>query len=237
MAAPTVATSASGSSNSASYTVAVPTGTANNDLLIGVCANDFGTFAGNSFPAGWTALSTSTYDGGTNGFHLGLWGRIAASEPANYSISHDSSDSVAAILRITGWDLASGLAGAIFQVAPNTADFGVTAPSVANGGTDTLLLTFHGGEDGTSGGARTWTPPSGMTEVIDRQSTTWASLEVNYLQNPTNPSGTRAATPSASVTLGAAASIVIKAAGGGGAPIHPARPVIRPQAVSRAATW
>lgn len=215
MTAPVVASPATtGSSNSASYTVAVPTSTANGDLLIGVVASDFGTSAGNSFPAGWTALTTSTYDGGTDAFHVKLYARVAASEPASYTISHDNSDSVAAILRITGWDSASGIAGAIKQVAPSTTGTGTTAPSLTPFGADDLLITFHGAES-SAGGSRTWTPPTGMTEQADRQSTTWASLEVNSLANPSTPSGTKVATPSASVDTGAACTISIKALGGG----------------------
>ncbi|HWD83313.1 MAG TPA: hypothetical protein VG497_30645 [Kribbella sp.] len=213
MVAPAVASVASGNSNSASYAVSVPVGTADGDLLIGVVASDFGTSAGNSFPAGWTALTTSTYDGGTDAFHVKLYARVASSEPATYTISHDNSDSVAAILRITGWDSAAGIAGAVKQVAPSTTGTGTTAPSLTPFGADDLLLTFHGAES-SSGGSRTWTPPTGMTEDIDRQSTVWASLEVNHLANPATPSGTKVATPSASVDTGAACTISVKATGG-----------------------
>lgn len=218
MVAPVLAAVASNNNNSTSYTVAVPTGTANNDLLIGAVASDFGTAAGNAFPTpAWTALATASYDGGTNFSHLLLYARIAASEPANYSISHDSSDSVAAILRITGWDLASGISGAVRQVAPSTVGDGTTAPTVTPFGATDLMLTFHCGE-GSSGGTLTWTPPSGMTESVDRQSTTWMSMEINWLQNPSSPSGTKVATPSIALGagVGAACSISIAPTGGGG---------------------
>lgn len=211
--APVVANVTSANSNSAGYPVNVPPGTVNGDLLIGAVASDFGTFAGNAFGTGWTELTTSEYNGGTNAFHVGLWARVASSEPASYTVSHDSSDSVAAILRITGWDSASGISG-IVQVAPSTTGTGTTAPSAVPGGTDSLLLTFHGAET-SAGGARTWTPPSGMTELVDRQSTTWTTLEVNRLSGPSNPSGTKVATPSASVDTGAACTLIINAPSSG----------------------
>ena len=213
-ASPRVAGLASANSNSAGYPVNVPGGTVNTDLLIGVVASDFGTAAGNALGTGWTPLTTSSYDGGTNGFHTQLWGRAASSEPASYTVSQDSSDSVAGIIRVTGWDSATGLSG-IVQVAPNSADGGKTAPSILDGGAGTLLLTVHAGES-SAGGARTWTPPSGMLEQIDRQSTTWTAVEVCSLLAPSNPTGTKAATPSAAVDTGGAVAILIKAAASGG---------------------
>lgn len=213
--APVVATVASANNNTAGYPVSVPTGTVDNDLLIGVVASDFGTFAGNVLGTGWTALTTSTYDGGTNAFHIGLWARVASSEPASYTVSLDSSDSVSAILRITGWDLSSGIAGAVKQVAPSTTGTGTTAPSIVPAAANDLLLTFHAAEN-SAGGARTWTPPAGMTEWVDRQSSTWTTLEVCALENPANPSGTQTATPSAAVDTGAACTLSIKAPGTGG---------------------
>lgn len=212
MTAPVVASVASNNGNSASYTVAVPTGTANGDLLIGVVASDFGTSAGNSFPAGWTALTTSTYDPGTNLMHVKLYARVAASEPVNYTISHDSSDSVAAILRVTGWDSASGIGSAIGQVAPSAT---ITAPTITPFGGQDLLLTFHGGEN-SAGGARTWTPPAGMTESVDRQSTIWQSLEVNWLASPSSPSGAQTPTPSAAIDTAGSCTLTIAPVGGGG---------------------
>lgn len=214
MTAPVVASVASNNSNSASYTVAVPTGTTNGDLLIGVVASDFGTSAGNAFPTpAFTALTTSSFDAGTNAMHVLLYARVASSEPASYTVSHDSSDSVGALLRITGWDSASGISGAVGQVA---AAASLTAPTITPfGGTD-LLLTFHGAENSSSGGTFTWTPPSGMTESVDRQSTIWQGLEVNWLANPSSPSGTKTATPSITTDVFGSCTITVAPVGGGG---------------------
>lgn len=214
MAAPVVAAVASADNDSIAYTVAVPAGTANGDLLIGVVASDWGTDAGNAFPAGWTKLTTASYSAGTNAFHIALYARVASSEPATYTVALDAAASVAAILRITGWDSAAGIATAVKQVAPSTTGTGRTAPSIVPAGTDDLLLTFHGAEISGSG-ANTWTPPTGMTEDVDRQSTIWTSLEVTHLASPSNPSGTKAATPSINVNTGAACTLSIKAPGGG----------------------
>lgn len=218
MAAPTVAAVSSGN-GTANYNVAVPAGTTNGDLLVAIAASDWGTLAGNDVPAafktgtGGLTLGTSDYDGGSNAFHIALGARIANSEPANYNFAVGSSaDHVAAIIRVTGHDSTPTIA----QVAPSTVGSGDTAPSIVPNGSDDLLITIHGAET-TSGGARTWTPPAGMTEHVDRQSTTFTFLGVNSLQSPSNPSGTKVATESSGINNGAACSISIKAAAGGGA--------------------
>jgi hypothetical protein len=211
---PVVASVASADNNSVSFPVSVPTGTANGDLLIGAVASDWGTDAGNAFPAGWTKLTTSSYTAGSNAFHIAVYARVAASEPSSYTVALDSAGDVAAILRITGWDSASGIAGAVAQVAPSTTGTGRTAPSIVPFGANDLLITFHGAEKSGSA-ANTWTPPAGMTEDVDRQSTIWTSLEINHLANPSNPSGTKAATPSVAVDTGAACAISIAAPGNG----------------------
>jgi hypothetical protein len=216
MAAPTVASVASNDGDSVDIVVSVPAGTANGDLLIAISASDWGTFAGNDVPAafktgtGGITLGTSDYDAGSNAVHIALGARIASSEPANYTFPHDSSALVSAIVRITGHDSTPVIA----QVAPRTTGTGKEAPSIVPNGSDDLLLCIFAGEHNGSG-AITWTPPSGMTEHVDRQSTIWTSLLVASLQSPSNPSGVKTATPSITVDTGAGCAIAIKAASSG----------------------
>ena len=218
MAAPDVAAVASANSTTNDVVVAVPAGTTNGDLLIAVNASDWSSFANNDVPAafktgtGGITLGTSDYDAGTDGFHMALGARIANSEPANYTFPvGPASGNVAAILRITGHDSTPVIA----QVAPSTTGSGAQAPSIVPNGSDDLLLTFHGAET-TSGGSRTWTPPTGMTEVVDRQEDIWTFLLVAKLQNPSNPSGIKTATPSSGIDNGVGCTISIKAAAAGG---------------------
>jgi hypothetical protein len=213
--APTVAGVESGAGTS-NFTVAVPAGTTDGELLIGVVASDWNTLANNTLPlASWTALPTSDYDGGTNQVHVGLFYRVASSEPANYTVTiGGGADTVGAILRVTDADPTPVIA----EVAPNTFTAGAgatTAPSVAPNGANDLLLTFHVSDGASGGGTLTWTPPSGMTDHVDRQSTTWTSLQVSSLQSPSNPSGTKTATPSGAHDKGAACTISIKSSGAG----------------------
>lgn len=215
MVAPTVASVSSG--DSGSPTVTIPTGTTNGDLLIAVNASDWNTLALNDVPpafktgTGGITLGTSDYDGGSNAFHVALGARIANNEPANYTFPQDNADNVMAIIRVTGHDSTP----VITQVAPSTTGTGTQAPSIVPNGSDDLLLCFFGAET-SIGGTRTWTPPSGMTEHVDRQSSVWTSLLVASLQSPSNPSGVKTATPSAAVNNGAGCTISIKAAAVGG---------------------
>jgi hypothetical protein len=213
--APSVAGVESGDGTS-NFPVAVPAGTTDGELLIGVVASDWNTLANNTLPlASWTALPTSDYDGGTNQVHVGLFYRVASSEPANYTVTiGGGADTVGAILRVTDADSTPVIA----EVAPNTFTAGAgatTAPSVVPNGSNDLLLTFHVSDGASGGGTLTWTPPSGMTDHVDRQSTTWTSLQVSSLQSPSNPSGTKTATPSGAHDKGAACTISIKSSGAG----------------------
>lgn len=216
--------SANGTSN---YTCNVPARTSdgtspNGDLLIGVVASDWNTLANNTLPlASWTALTTSDYDGGSNQMHIGLFARVASSEPANYTVTiGGGADSVAAIVRVKDWDQAAGIATAVKQIAPAVIAAGtgaMAAPSIVPAGSDDLLMTFYSVDGANGGGTLSWTPPSGMTEVVDRQSTTWTSLEVASLQPAANPSGTKTAVTSpTNHGKGAACTIAIKSAAGGG---------------------
>lgn len=213
MAAPVVASSNSASGTSSTVNVTAPTGTASGDLLIAVSATDAGTMAQTGIPTGFTQLSTSSYDGGSNKVHVNVGQKVAGSEPGTYAFAEpgSSSDSVAAVLRVTGADGTP----VIVEVAPTV--FGtsgaVSSPSLTPNGSDDLLicLTVADGS-GTGGGAVVWTQPTGMTLVLNRQSTQWTALGVASLAAPSSPSGTKTWTPSGNHNKGAALTISVKAA-------------------------
>lgn len=208
--------SANGTSN---YTITLPSGTTNGDLLIGIVASDWNTLANNNLPlASWTALTTSDYDGGTNAMHVAINYRIASSEPANYTVSiGGGADSAAAILRVTGHDGTP----VIVQVAPTVVSAGtgaINAPSLTPSGADDLLICIGAVDGANGGGALTWSDTAGgLTEHVDRQSTTWTSLKVGSLANPSSPSGAKTLTPTSptSHNNGAACTISIKSTASG----------------------
>lgn len=215
----TVATVATGSSGSGNYTVNVPSGTVNGDLLIAVNASDWSTLALEDVPTafltgtGGTTLSTSRFDSGTDSVHVALGARIASSEPASYTFpGGGGSDSAGAIIRITGHDSTPVIA----QVAPNTLTAGsgaVNAPTITPNASNDLLICVACTDGANGGGALTWTAPSGMTEAVDVQSGTFTTLTVAYLQNPATPSGAKTFTPSAAHDKGGVCTISIKSTG------------------------
>jgi len=171
------------------YPVNVPAGTVDGDLLVAVNVSEWNTIANNAVPAGFTRLTTSEFDGGANGMHISIGYRIAASEPASYTFgSGDGSANAGAIFRLSGHDPA-----AVFAQAAGVA--GLAAPSIVPNGTDDLMMTFHASRTGGSN-TMTWTPPTGMTEHVDLTGGNYVSLHAASLDSPSNPSGTKTATPS-----------------------------------------
>lgn len=211
--------SVSSGNGTSNYNVTKPTGTADGDLLIGIVASDWNTLVNNNFTTGsWTALTTSDYDGGLNQMHVAISRRIAASEPADYTVGiGGGADSVAAVLRITGHDPTP----VIGEVAPTVVSAGsgaINAPSIVPAGVDDLLICI-GAVDGANGGGSLNWPIVGLTEHVDRQSTTWTSLVVASLASPSNPSGTKAlATSPGNHNKGAACTLTIKSAAAAGRP-------------------
>lgn len=201
MVAPVMAGAESGI-GSGQYQVNVPAGTQDGDLLICAKASDWGTLANNQVPTEFTPLTVSPYDGGENNVHIALGYRVASTEPASYNFQANSgADSVGAIIRVTGADTST----AIREVA---AQSGLTAPSIVPATPEDLLLTFHVAVV-NSGGERTWEPPPGMTEIVDRQSDVWCCMMAAGLEGPTSPSGGKTATISAGVDKSGSSTISI----------------------------
>jgi len=216
----TVAAASAGTGASGTYTVTIPTGTANGDLLIAVNTSDSSTLAASPIPTGFTALSTASYDGGANSIHVAIGYRIASSEPASYTFTVGTgSDNAGCLLRVTGHDTTPTIA----QVAPSAfaAAGAVVAPSIVPNTATDLLICFACSDGANGTGTVTWTPPSGMTEQVDTQSATFTSLTVASLQNPSNPSGTKTFTSSPGNDHGGACTISIKSAAAGGTPAVP----------------
>lgn len=209
------ATSGSGTNN---YAVAVPEGTVDGDLLIAVNASDWSTLASCGVPAGFAALTTAQYDGGTNQVHIALGWRDAASEPGSHEFpGGGGADSSGALLRITGHDTTP----VIVEVAPVAVTAGtgaINAPSLTPSGADDLLICIGVVDGANGGGTLTWTiDGAGLTEHVDQQSGDWTSLVVGSLSSPPSPSGARTlVTSPANHNKGAAVAISIKSAAGSG---------------------
>lgn len=190
-----------------------PTGTADGDLLLAWQMNDYSTYASLTAPAGWTQLTG--LDRGTNVMHLKVWYRVAASEGANYSWAMGSGvDGCVTIVALRGVNTSSA---SWLWATPVWSANGAsrTAPSVSGATAGSVLICSTLADMNNT--AATWTPPTGMTEQADVQSTTWATQSVASLLAPSDPSGTKVFTCSSSVMFGSNGgiewSIVVPATG------------------------
>jgi len=161
--------------DSAGSTVTKPAGTTAGDLLVALhFATADGPEASMTAPAGFVQQgSTNTITDGSFGMHGKVWTLTAGgSEPSNYTFAASTtSDGNAVILLAV--QAGTYKAGAPFDVGPTTggvASAALTtqdAPSVTTTVADTLLLC--GFASTTFNNACTYTPPGGMTELIDYQ--------------------------------------------------------------------
>ena len=203
-----------GSSNSVtsgtSLTINVPTGTTLSDVMIASitfrpCSSTNGNNCTKTItaPAGWTLVDSidQKSGGGTGGYGVRLFVYqrvVTGTEPASYSWTFGGSPAltgaIGGILTFDGVDNASPIIATADQT--NSANQSQPAPSVNAGGVNnTMLVTTHAA---LSSG--TFTPPSGMTERVDRASLTapddlGLSLEINTLAfTGTGATGTKTAT-------------------------------------------
>lgn len=186
-----------------------PAGTTAGDVMVGTigyrpCSSTSGGGCTTSIspPAGWTLirLVEQTTGGGTGGYGLRLatYYKVAtAAEPASYtwtfggSPTHNGAAGV--ISSFINVDTTSPIVIESGQATPSS--YTHTAPSLGVLATNTMLVSIHAA---LSSG--TWTPPPGMTEILDWASQTvpsdvGMSLEINTEQRPLpGNTGTRTAT-------------------------------------------
>ena len=197
----------------AGLTINKPAGTITGDVMVASIAVTPDT-VGIIPPSGWTAVQDilQTQDAGS---HLTTYFRVATgSEPASYTWNFSASHSGAGggIAAFSGVDTANPIVSSASLVENGNTALTHTAPSIT-AGTDDMLVTAH--EYQSSG---TWTPPSGMTEAVDKYSAaatgaSGVSLEMNYLLlNSAGATGTKVATASGNGDEGASQSLALRSA-------------------------
>jgi hypothetical protein len=181
----------------ASAIVAKPAGTIEGDLMVAVQACDLnGSLAGMTAPTGWVERGNSSR---TDVGFMKVWIKVAGpSEPTTYTFPDPggAQDCVIA-LAFTAQDPNAPLAAAP-TFASGAAATAHPAPSVA-GVAGGMLVTAH--LAGTAGTARSYTPPTGMTERQESAAGTSPTivLEVSTLALATaGATGTKSATCSGS---------------------------------------
>ena len=165
-------------------------------------------------PSGWTLvwrIDNTGADGG-NANSLAVYLKTAgATEPSSYTWTFSTSTgSTGGISSFSGVDTTNPVDAEAGQNSPyGTA---ITAPSVATHYAGDMIVTSHAFSSGA-----TFTPPSGMTEVIDVSSdpvpaVAGESLQSNYrVQTAIGATGTMTATASNDADDGNAHTLALKA--------------------------
>ncbi|MBU2538260.1 MAG: hypothetical protein KKH22_07460 [Proteobacteria bacterium] len=196
-----------------SLTINKPAGTVTGDVMVASIAVTPGSI-GITPPSGWTIVQDIVQTQASTS-HLTTFYKIAtASEPTIYTwnLSASHSGVVGGIASFSGVDTSSPIVSSASLVENGNNTVNHTAPSI-NANADDMLVTVH--EYQSSG---TWTPPSGMTEAVDKYSepspgANGISLEMNYLLlGAAGPTGTKVATASNNGDEGASQSLALRSA-------------------------
>ena len=175
-----------------SMTISKPVGTADGDLL--VAAINLASLAAITAPAGWIQINDTTHS--TNAGHVVTYYKIASSEPASWTWTFASSLCDGWVGAYTGINTSEP-----FDVSSNANNLNgvatIIAPSVTTTYSNDLLIGVFAG-----GGTRTGTPPTTMTERYDSAGGPFLEIADEIVVSA-GATGTRTATPSATINGGA----------------------------------
>jgi hypothetical protein len=162
----TYGASSQASSQTSPYNIARPTGVVAGTYMVAAIANDVennGSGIGITGGSTWNSLTSGLTE--ETGYRL-FWKIAGGSEPANYSVSYNSGSNAYSIAHIiTSND--AGTSAPVWQVT-NTAGSGTTGPTPGITPPDATALEVRFIlASNSSGGARTWTSPGGLTERTD----------------------------------------------------------------------
>lgn len=176
-AAITFRAAASGSTGSAcgttSWTINVPTGTLNGDVMIAAIQHGNATLTP---PAGWTLINSVSNTGLTA--NLKTYYRVASSEPASYTWSLSVAVcNVGTIVTYTGVNGTPVDVNA--AVADNVSQTSHIASAVTTTAAPETILTAFAGYDTTCGTGSTWTAPAGQTLRSNANNASCRSMGMN----------------------------------------------------------
>ncbi|HEX6938314.1 MAG TPA: hypothetical protein VF158_02805, partial [Longimicrobiales bacterium] len=147
--------------DTATLTLNVPSGTTDGDYLLAVVSAYSNRVI--TPPSGWTEVEGLA--DASPFVQIRAYARVASSEPASYNWGLDLARPFGGcMLRIDGQHATTPVDDSASAVDPDTNDTTATMPSVTTTADDTLLVC---GYVFTTGTARTFSPPSGMTEQAD----------------------------------------------------------------------
>lgn len=195
----------------ANLTINRPTGTVAGDVMIAAISTT-PTAIPITPPLGWTLIQSQQQPANTSSVVATYYRVAGASEPASYTwtLPTNHAGAVGGILSYSGVNNSAPIDVSASAATPSALTH--TAPSVITTAVGDMLITVH---EYTS--ARTWTPPAGMTERIDRASIAASNvgitLEMNeLLLGAVGATGAKTARASAAADAGATISIALRAA-------------------------
>ncbi len=204
------AASAGATAGITTLTINKPTGTIAGDVMLAAIAVSPSSSLITA-PSGWSLVSRRDQSsGGTQS--LAIYVKVAGTEPSTYSWSFpNSSGSAGGIQTFTGVDTNNPID--VYSTSATASSATHTAPSVTPRIPRTMLVTWH-----AFNSAATWTPPSGMTEAVDKMSesatgSSGVSLEGNYLfESSSAATGTKSAVASNNADVGNTGSLALRPA-------------------------
>ena len=193
-------------------TIAVPAGTAANDVMVAVVAARPSTITITP-PSGWTLLNAVNQAAGNSNSQAVYYRVATASEPVDYTwtFSGAITGAVGGITSYIGVDTANPVDIYGGNVTPNGTTH--TANGITTTAANAMLVSSH-----SFSSAETWTPPAGMTERVDAASVAapqagGISLEMNdVMQAAAGATGNKAATAAGNADTGAAHLIALNPA-------------------------
>lgn len=174
------------SASTTTHTVSVPTGVTDGMCLVMALSGDGGANSNPTIttPGGWNLLD-SAIQGSRQ--VLGVYWRIAASEPASYSVTTSSVKAVWMMYAYSGTDTTApfGAAGQHSLKVETVAGTGHTTNSITPQTTNDWILSFFVDRSTTSSSKNTnWTATSPAIERLEQNNNTngssaWLALEGN----------------------------------------------------------
>lgn len=195
----------SSSAVNTSFSVAKPTGTVNNDVMIAAVAFAGGTLTA---PAGWTQTLSRAGTGTT----LRVYQRVASSEGSSYTWALDSTDGLAVAIS-TYYNVNTTTPVAASGSQANSSSTSMTAPTVTPTAPSGMLV-FAGA---VAGNYRA-TAPGGMTEDADVGATGVGVYIADQSLSAIDATGTRVATLASAAANAAANVYLLPSSTGGAAP-------------------
>lgn len=198
-----------------------PTGLVSTDVwLIGVSSD--GELASATGPSGFTRIFNATANTGTgNPQSIQVWRRVCdGSEGATATVTLTSAEGAGGSVAYSGVDNTTP------EDTVGTDGGGTGGNCTANAinpSTSNTKVLFFGGINENTGAARTYTPPASMSELVDKSSSTWSSIEIADMDWASGSTGAKTAVCSSTTTSDGNIGVLIalKAAGGAAAVTYP----------------